>query len=400
MTEHNKTCYPPLNQWITTVAENLPNLSQSQATVLAIFSFGMVLAKCCALSAVVIILAPLMKVTENTLRQRLREWYYDADNKRGDKRLEVNVSTCFPSLLRWLLSLWHSKQLALALDATTLSDRFVVLALSVVYRGCAIPVAWKVLYGNRQHPWREEWLRMLQQVKTNLPSDIIVIVLTDRGLYASWLFRRIRRLGWHPFMRINSGGTFKEAQSGYYRPLTSYAKQPNTRFSGQGVAFKTKGKQLPSTLLACWEPGMEEAWFILTDLPPSSCDVCWYGFRAWIEQGFRTIKRGGWQWQRTRITDPKRAQRMWLVIAVATLWLVSVGTEVDESITESASFMDALSEYHQHSQLPLVSVFRRGWVAILVALLRQDSLPHGSLRPEPWTFTDRQNQFSVLNHFT
>jgi hypothetical protein len=400
MANHNKTCYAPLNEWITTVASNLPNLSQPQATVLAIFSFGMVLAKCCALTAVVIIVAPLMKVAENTLRQRLREWYYDAENKRGEKRLDLNVESCFSFLLRWLLSLWHGKQLALALDATTLSDHFVVLALSVVYRGCAIPIAWKVLHGNREHPWRQEWLRLLQKVKTNIPSDMIVIVLTDRGLYASWLFRRIRRLGWHPFMRINSGGTFKEARCGYYRPLTSYASQPNTRFSSQGVAFKTKGKQLPSTLLACFQQDMEEAWFILTDLPPSCCDVCWYGFRAWIEQGFRTIKRGGWQWHRTRITDPMRAQRIWLVISVATFWLVSVGTEVDEKITESTSFMDVLFEPHKQSQLPSVSVFRRGWVRILVALLHQENLPHGIFIPEPSTFTDKQNQFSIPNHFT
>jgi hypothetical protein len=30
----------------------------------------------------------------------------------------------------------------LALDATALGARFVVLAVCVVYRGCAIPVAW------------------------------------------------------------------------------------------------------------------------------------------------------------------------------------------------------------------------------------------------------------------
>src|SRR3989442_10917239 len=35
------------------------------------------------------------------------------------------------------------------------------------------------------------------------------LVLADRGLYARWLFRRITRLGWHPFLRINTGGTFR-----------------------------------------------------------------------------------------------------------------------------------------------------------------------------------------------
>jgi len=106
---------------------------------------ALVLAKCCALSAVVIILAPFLKVKENTLRQRLREWCYDARDKRGEKRVDFAVDSCFPFLLRerglacspWIISRWQSKQLALALDATTLSNRFVVLAISVLYRGCA-----------------------------------------------------------------------------------------------------------------------------------------------------------------------------------------------------------------------------------------------------------------------
>ena len=35
-------------------------------------------------------------------------------------------------------------------------------------------------------------------------------------------------------------------------------------------------------------------------------------------------------------------------------------------------------------RLRLVSVFRQGWVTLLVALLRQDSLPEGRFVPESW----------------
>ncbi|MEZ5602471.1 MAG: hypothetical protein R3F36_16745 [Candidatus Competibacteraceae bacterium] len=45
-------------------------------------------------------------------------------------------------------------------------------------------------------------------------------------------------------------------------------------------------------------------WLILTDLPPTAANVGWYGFRAWIEHGFKKIKRGGWQWQYTRMMIP------------------------------------------------------------------------------------------------
>jgi hypothetical protein len=93
-------------------------------------------------------------------------------------------------------------------DATTLGQRFVVLVVSVVYRGCAIPVAWTVLPATEQHAWRSEWLRMLRQVRAVVPRRFFVLVLADRGLYARWLFQRLVRLGWHPLLRINTGGTF------------------------------------------------------------------------------------------------------------------------------------------------------------------------------------------------
>jgi len=37
----------------------------------------------------------------------------------------------------------------------------------------------------------------------------MVIVMSDRGLYAPWLYQRIVSLGWHPFMRINEQGNGK-----------------------------------------------------------------------------------------------------------------------------------------------------------------------------------------------
>ena len=76
-----------------------------------------------------------------------------------------------PPLLAWVLSWWEGNQLALALDATTLGQRFVVLVVSVLYRGCAIPVAWTVIPAGEKHGWRPEWLRMLRQVRAAGVAD-------------------------------------------------------------------------------------------------------------------------------------------------------------------------------------------------------------------------------------
>lgn len=391
------SCHNALYQWSATVTMHLPHLSKPQATVLAMWSLGMVLARSCALSAVVGFMAAWLGGKENSVRQQLREFCYEAPAKRGPQRQELAVESCFAPLLGWVLSWWQASQLALALDATTLGTRFVVLAVSVLYRGCAIPVAWTILAAGDKHAWRREWLRMLRQLRPAIPASWTVIVLADRGLYARWLFRRIVRLGWHPFLRINAGGTFCPAGTTRFVPLSTFAPQPGTRWSGYGSAFKGPQRRLQCTLLACWEEGYKEPWFILTDLPPEASDACWYGLRAWIEQGFKITKRAGWQWHKTRMSDPDRAARLWLAVAVATLWLLSVGGAAEETIPEStlpdvSAALDLQRRQRRATRLRLVSVFRRGWISILVALLHQLPLPLGALVPEPWpTISKIQN---------
>ena len=80
-------------------------------------------------------------------------------------------------------------------------------------------------------------------------------------------------------------------------------------------------------MLARWEPGQEEAWFLITDLAPEAAESCWYGLRGWIEQGFKLIKSAGWEWQKTKMTDPGRVERLWLAIAVATMWVLRSSLE-------------------------------------------------------------------------
>jgi hypothetical protein len=383
------SCRRAVYQWTEVVTTQLPHLSKPQATVLALWSLGMVLARSCALSAVSLFLAQGLERKPNTVRQQLREFCYEAQAKRGGPRQEVEVESCFAPLLAWVVRWWEGQQLALALDATTLGQRFVVLVLSVLYRGGAIPVAWTVLPAGEKHAWRREWLRMLRQVRAAVPRRFFVIVLADRGLSARWLFRRIVRLGWHPLLRINVGGTFRPAPSARYQPLRSLVPQPGTQWAGAGTAFVGPRRRLNCTLLARWAAGYADPWLLLTDLAPTVGEACWYGLRAWIEQGFKITKRAGWQWQRTRMTDPHRAARLWLAVAVATLWLLSVGGEADATIPIETLLPLPVDGFRSHRQrratrLRLVSIFRQGWMLLLVALLNHRRLPSGHFVPEPW----------------
>jgi hypothetical protein len=230
---------------------------------------------------------------------------------------------------------------------------------------------------------------MLRQGRRAVPRSWTVLVLADRGWYARWLFRRITRLGWHPFLRINTGGTCRPQGPVRGVARKTLGPEPGTAWQGTGIAFKGRNRQLHGTLLACWEAGYKDPWWLLTALPPEASTACWYGVRAWIEQGFKSTKRAGWPWQRTHMTKPDRAARLWLAVAVATLWLLSVGGEAEETIPVSTvpdvtALVPGQPRTRRATHLRLVSVFRRGWNLILVALLDQAPLPLGRFIPEPW----------------
>ena len=92
------------------------------------------------------------------------------------------------------------------------------------------------------------------------------------------------------------------------------------------------------------------------------------------------------------MTDPARASRLWLAIAVATLWVVSVGGEADA--TQPCSGLEALPALHvarrqatKRSRPRLQSCFAQGVRRIFVAVLDGRRLPLGRFIPEPWPTT-------------
>jgi hypothetical protein len=372
-----------LYHWTQRVATHCPELPATTAAVLALYSYGAVLAHSCALSAVALALAALRGQAVNTVRQRLREFYRPAERKAGRGRTALDPAVCFVPLLRWAVhGFGATRRLALALDVTNLGDRFHVLCCSAVYRGCGIPVAWVVLQGNAPEAWNPHWFALLRRAAGALGDDWEVVVLTDRGLESAALFRQIVGLGWHPLMRVKAAGTFRPAGWVKRYPLGAFAARPGQRFAGVGTAYARE--PLACTLLAERRPGCADAWLLLTDLPPTAASAGWYAYRSWVEQNFKVVKSAGWQWQRTRMTDPARAARLWVVVAVATLWLLEVGGAAEAGVLPAT--VPKLPQ-PSRDRRRVHRLFRVGHRLILAGLLRGQLLT-GHFAPEPWPAPD------------
>ncbi len=218
------------------------------------------------MSSVAAVLACLLSSAETTVGEQLRDWYRNAHHKsgakRGCKRRALDVTSCFAPLLRWVIA-WHEpswRQLALALDASTLGVRFTVLTISVVVRGWAIPVAWHIVEATRPGAWRPHWLTLLSHLDGAVPADWLVIVPADRRLYAKWLFQAIAERGWHPFLRINRQGQYRVQGQARFGPLSQGITRVGERWAGRVTCFKTSERQVDAPLLARWEAPYCEPW--------------------------------------------------------------------------------------------------------------------------------------------
>ena len=59
----------------------------------------------------------------------------------------------------------------------------------------------------------------------------------------------------------------------------------------------------------------------------------------WIELMFRDLKSGGWEWERSRVWNPDRANRLWLAMVLARAWMAGLGAAAfssDKAVKEAA----------------------------------------------------------------
>ena len=309
------------------IAKYLPHLRPSQVRGLALWVGATILARSSCQNAVLGALLTL-GLDWHTTRQYLREWLRDGADRAAPCRVQLEVAACFAPLLRWVLAWWEGSELTLAVDPTAKGEALVALVVSVVYRGLALPVAWHLKTGGQPGPWMPDLCALLDRLGPAVPADMTVRVLCDRGLQSPDLWAAIHRQGWHPYMRYDQHITF-QATTGPRGPAWRFVAREGQYTVTAGKAFRERKRRC--TLIVLWVPGQENPWVLLTDEAPAAVKLGAYGMRVWIEQGFRTLKRMGWQWHRTRRTDPARVDRHWLVLAVATLWVLAHGTRVEEA---------------------------------------------------------------------
>ena len=267
------------------------------------------------------------------------------------------------------------------------ADRISAIVISVVYRSCAIPIAWRILPANKPGGWVEPIVEMLRTVSEAVPKGMMVVVMCDRGLRSPRLWDQIRSVGFHPYVRQSINTVFCPDGGTRVRMLVP---GPGYAYVGSGTAFRAPGKRRRGTMIVIWDKQQDAPWIVMTDLSTDSAGVCWYGLRFWIEVGFRALKSVGFMWDKTRREDSDRVSRHWLVLSVATLWTLAYGSRVEDANDRGIAPgrlrapPKALAQTHRSAPRRIVSVLRLGMSWLRRLLIRGRLWRRVWLLPEPW----------------
>lgn len=299
-----------LYQWSEVIGEGLA-LSKRQAMRLSVFSIGVVWSERCTLSKVGERLAGVLGIQMDSVQRRLQRTLEDPKLKRKEVQREW---------AKWVLSRVDSREYVILVDETKLGEHLNVMMVGLAYQGRCIPLAW-ACYPPETPGQVKRIARLLKQVKWGMPAGGRVVVQADRGIGTSPdLVRAVRRLGWHYLFRVQ-GQTKLITRDGHEHTL---GEQPSG-WSACGTLFKQRGR-VRAYALVYKDFAHDDPWCLITDEPALS--VLDYALRNWQEQGFRDLKSGGWNWQRSQVWQPDHADVLVLVLALAYAWVLSLGTLV------------------------------------------------------------------------
>jgi hypothetical protein len=264
----------------------------------------------------------------------------------------IQPASLYRRLIRAALVDWEGERIYLALDSSQLWERFTIVRLALIYRGRALPVSWVVLASQSATVAFEDYQVILKEAARVLPKASRVILLADRGFFDQKLLIQARDLGWSFRIRLKSSFWIYRASKPRAKVGRLMPAKGQALFLHKVWITKQCFGPVYLALAQVQTPEGFEEWAILSDEPTSLKTLDEFGLRFDIEENFLDDKSAGFQLEASEIRDAAALSRLGLILATATLYLVSSGVAI--VAMGKRHFVDP----HWHRGL---SYFQIGW---------------------------------------
>jgi hypothetical protein len=227
-------------------------------------------------------------------------------------------------------------RLYVALDTTALTP-FVLIRASLLYRGRAIPLAWRAMHHRSTEVSFKDYQPVLEQVRSLVLTARDVVFLADRGFVHEPLLHYLRKQQWHFRLRLKSNTLVHLPGQPVSAVKDLCPAAGESRFIEHVALFGTAVGPVHLALV-CLLDQPDDPWFVVSDEPTNGETLGEYGLRFDIEESFLDEKSGGYQLHTSQLATPEALERLMLILAIATLHLTSIGVGVVHA--EKRRFVD------------------------------------------------------------
>ncbi len=314
------------------LAQHLPQALASQLDILSYMLVGIVQSMSSQLAQI----ARAMPLDTAALskEQRLRRLL---DNER------VTQASHYHPVVKQALHGLRGQRVQLLMDRVLLRNQHNILVVSVGFRRRSIPLVWLALpHRGSSHPREQQ--ELIQQAVTLLPPGVRISVHGDSEFRSQELFTWVREQGYDAMLGIR-GQIWVYTSAEPHAAGQPLADRVTALPPQTATGRKRRHRPSPVTYLAQVYLGQEQhygpvnvlAWWerdddgkvvlhaVMTNLLATAQTKAYGKRRMWIETVFRDWQSGGFHLDQSGLTDTKRVVRLLLVLALAYLWLVSVG---------------------------------------------------------------------------
>ncbi len=303
--------------WFSRIRELRPNQRITQLRAFAWLLVGIFQSRSVSLSRIAGKIpgsAKLVSVTRRLSRLlengsiRVRDWYE-------------------PVAQQWLEAQFHNLgEIRLIVDGTKIGFQHQLLMVSLAYRKRAIPIAWTWVKHVKGHSTAEKHLALLANVHKFLPKGAAVFLVGDTEFGPVDVLRQLDRWGWFYALRQKTRTlVWLDEQHSWQKFGSCVQKAGESHWLGAG--YLTESEIYPVHLLAHWEKGEDEPWFLATNLPDRSLTLRYYRRRMWIEEMFGDLKKHGFDLESTMLRHEERLSRLTLAVALLYVWSLTTGVK-------------------------------------------------------------------------
>jgi hypothetical protein len=214
--------------------------------------------------------------------------------------------------------------LVLVMDGSVVGRGCVALMLHVVYKGRALPLAWRVRQGPKGHFPEELHIALVALVRACLPEGSHVVFLGDGEFDGTTLQETLNEAGWCYVCRTAQSTVATWDGETFRLDTLGACSKPGTLIALQEVQI-TRDAYGPVMVLSCWAKGYQEPLYLVSNMDTAEGACCYYQKRFRIETFFSDQKSRGFHLHKSHISNPQRLARLLIAACLAYIWIVYLG---------------------------------------------------------------------------